>query len=106
MCIRDSNLDCLDSNGKYLGKLDFQDGIPGQHFTEFKRLLIISKNKMSFHSKDADSYFLGEELKNEIANRIKEEFKDEVRFGKVIQGGKEYDFTDISVCLLYTSRCV
>lgn len=93
------NLDCLDSNGKYLGKLDFQDGIPGQHFTEFKRLLIISKNKMSFHSKDADSYFLGEELKNEIANRIKEEFKDEVRFGKVIQGGKEYDFTDISVIL-------
>jgi len=95
----DYNIDCFSSEGNYLGKLNFQEGIPGQNFTEFKRLFIISKNKMSFHSKDPDSYFVGEEVRREIENKLKEEFIEYSNFGKVSQGGNEYDFADISIVL-------
>ncbi|MCA0349451.1 MAG: class I tRNA ligase family protein [Bacteroidetes bacterium] len=93
------NIDCFNSNKKYLGKLDFDKKIPHSNFTSFKRNYLVSKNKMSFHSKDPDSYFLGEEVRKEIEFQLKYEFIKSVQFGEVIQGGKVYDFSDISIVL-------
>ncbi|MFN3917518.1 MAG: leucine--tRNA ligase [Flavobacteriales bacterium] len=93
----DFNIDCIDDNGKYLGKYNYELRKPESNYTSFKKEIFISKKYVSIGQENFGYPILNDEIKTAINQKIREEFLKQIKFGEVTLGNRTYQFNDIEI---------